>query len=144
MKETATIITHRKLENGMELFLYDRSRLMAKDRWLIEILCKAFIPLDEKLWDGLTAEDLKQESVIRKMLGDRLIFSSSNKRVFVDDRQKEAVLQEMTRQMSTTILAYINRPEFPEQLFRKKVRDARRQLMIQEAMNQAQRRLAEE
>lgn len=140
MKETAIIIKHLKLENGMELLLHDCSRLMTKDRWLIVILCEAWIPIDEEYWDNVTLSDKKQNQEIREMLGDRLVFRSRNERIFVDEGQKEAVLQEMTQQMSDTIIGYINRPDFPARLFKKKVQEALRKLMVQEAMSRVQAR----
>ena len=34
----------------MELVLHELSQFMAGDRWLVELLCQAYIPIDETFW----------------------------------------------------------------------------------------------
>jgi len=89
--KTGEIIDRRRLENGMELILYDCSRSMIEDRWIIEILCKALIPLDKSYWATVADEDLRYRQAIREMLGEKLVFSSSQKRTFVDAEEKETI-----------------------------------------------------
>lgn len=142
--KTGEIIDRRQLENGMELRLYDCSRIMTEDRWIIEISCNAFIPLDESYWDTVADEDLHYRQAIREMLGEKLVFSSSQKRTFVDAEEKETILREMVQQVYDSILEYLNRPYFPHRLFEKLYKDARRKVLIREAMDQSGKSLPAE
>ena len=137
--KTVKIIERRQLENGMELILYDCSRIMTGDRWIIEIQCKAFIPLEESYWETVTDEDPRHRPAIRKMLGEKLVFASSKKRTFVATKEKEEILREMVQQVYDSILKYLDRSDFPRRLFEKQYRDARQKVLIRVAMSQAER-----
>ena len=133
--ETGKIIGRQKLGNGMELILYDRSRLMAGDRWLVELVCKAYIPIDESYWEIAADEDPQRLYAIGEMLGEKLEFHINKKRNFVAAEDWETVLREMVQQVYDSILEYIKRPDFPRRLFAKQYQDARQKLLIQQAMN---------
>ena len=135
--DTGEILNKRRLENDMELILYDYSRSMTEDRWIVEIHCKAFIPLNESFWAAVSDEDSRHNSVIREMLGDKLVFASSKKRIFVKAEERDALLREMVQQLYDSTLAYLNRLDFPRRLFEKQYRDALRKVLIREAMGQA-------
>jgi hypothetical protein len=133
-EERGRIIERRKLENGIELILYDRSRIMSGDRWLVELVCEAHVPVADKSWDFMTEEELQLIPEIRKMLGEKLSYSSSKTRTFVDGKEKEAALQEMMQQVYDSTLKYLKRHDFPGRLLKKQYRDARQQVMLREAM----------
>jgi hypothetical protein len=141
---TGEIIDRRQLENGMELIIYDCSRSMTEDRCIIEIQCKAFISLEKSYWDTVADEDMRYSQAIREMLGEKLVFSSSQKRTFVDAEEKETILREMVQQVYDSILEYLNRPYFPHRLFEKLYKDARRKVLIREDMDQSGKALPAE
>lgn len=134
VSETGEIIERQQLDNGMELILYDRSRMMAGDRWLVDIRWEASIPVDASYWEIMAHEEPRNHLAIREMLGDKLVFSSSKKRNFVDAEEKETRLQEMVQQVYDSILEYLNRPDFPQRLFKKQYRDVRQKVLLQQAM----------
>jgi hypothetical protein len=133
-KETGEIIERQQLENGMELILYDCSQMIAGDRWLVDIRCEACIPVDTSYWEIMAHEESRSHLAIREMLGEKLVFSSSKKRSFVDAGEKETILKEMVQQVYDSILKYLNRPDFPQRLFKKQYRDARQKVLLQQAM----------
>ena len=130
-----TVIERGKLENGMELVLYDSSRIIAGDRWLVELLCEAHIPIPESSWERTPGEDAELLPDIRKMLGGELVYSSSRKRNFVEEEKKDEILQELKRQLHDSAFEYLSRPQFPLRLFQKQYKDCRRKIMIRRAMN---------
>ena len=142
--ETGKIIGRLQLDNGMELVLYDCSRLMAGDRWLAELACRAYIPIDASCWQIAAAADPQLLPAIRGMLGENLVFSINKKRNFIAAEELEAVLKEMVQQVKSSILEYLKRPDFPRKLFQKQYRDARQKIMIQQAMAQAENSRQEE
>ncbi len=135
--DTGKIIDQQHLENGIELLLYDRSRVTAGDRWQVELKCEAHIQIDESYWDMVTEEEDRLLPDIRKILGDRVVFVATKQRNFVDANERETVLQEMVQQVHSSMLEYLKKPHFPQEFFKKQYRDARQKVLIQQAMDQA-------
>lgn len=119
----------------MELVLYDRSRIMAGDRWLVELQCEAHIPIDNSFWELMAGEEPTLASGIRKVLGENLLFATNRKKNFVSAEEREAVLQEMVDQIFSSMLEYLRRPQFPLKLFKKQFHEARQKVLIQQAMS---------
>jgi hypothetical protein len=133
--DTGKIIDQQYLENGIELLLYDRSRVTAGDRWQVELKCEAHIQIDESYWDMVTEEEDRLFPDIRKILGDRVVFVATKQRNFVDANERETVLQEMVQQVHSSMLEYLKKPHFPQEFFKKQYRDARQKVLIQQAMD---------
>ena len=133
--DTGKIIDQQHLENGIELLLYDRSRVTAGDRWLVELKCEAHIPIDESYWDMVVEEEPRLLLDIRKVLGGRLVFVTTKQRHFVDATECEKMLQEMVHQIHSSMLEYLKKPHFPQEFFKKQYRDARQNVLIQQAMD---------
>ena len=93
--KSGKLIKQQRLENGIELFMYDQSRLMAGDRWQVELKCEAHIPIEKSFWDIVEHEDSQLASEISKILGDRMVFVTTRQRNFVDIKEQEPVFQEM-------------------------------------------------
>src|SRR5210317_2404073 len=109
VNETGKLIEQQQLENGIELLLYDRSRVTAGDRWQVQLLCEAHITIDESYWDMVTQEESRLLPDIRKILEDRLVFVTTKVRNFVDAEERETVLQEMVQQVHNSILEYLEK-----------------------------------
>ena len=133
-EERGIIIERRKLENGIELILYDRSRIMSGDRWLVELVCETHVPVEDNSWNLMAGKEPQLAVEIRKMLGEKLNYSSSKTRTFVEGKEKEAALQEMMQQVYDSTLKYLKRHDFPGRLLKKQYRDARQQVTLCEAM----------
>lgn len=133
-ENTGKIIEQRKLENGMELLLYDLSRVMAGDRWLVELKCETRIPIDAGYWERIEKEEERLFENVRKLMGEHLVFATTKKRNFVDAGERDDALQEMVEQVYSSMLGYLQKPNFPEKLFRKQYHDARQKVLIQQAM----------
>ena len=132
--EDDRIIEQQELENGITLILFDRSRVTAGDRWLVELKCEAHIQTEDGFWNMVAEEDSKLQADIRKILGDRLVFETVNKRNFIDASEREIVLQEMVQQFYSTILEYLKRPHFPQEFFKKQYREARKKILLEQAI----------
>jgi hypothetical protein len=131
--ETEKVI-EQQLDNGIELFLFDRSRVTAGDRWQVVLKCEALVPIDGSYWDMMAQEDPKLLPDIRKILGEQLVFVATKQRNFVDAKEREAVLQEMVQQVYNTMLEYLKKPHFPQEFFKKKYRETHQKVLIQQAM----------
>ena len=132
--DTEKIIEQQQLDNGIELFLFDRSRVTAGDRWQVELKCEALVPIDGSYWNMMAKEDPKLLPDIRKILGSRLEFVTIKQRNFVDAKERETVLQEMVQQVYNSMLEYLKKPHFPQEFFKKKYRETLQKVLIQQAM----------
>ena len=132
--EHCRIIEQLMLENGIQLMLFDKSKVTAGDRWLVELRCEAHIPVDEGFWAVVSDEDPEVQAEIRKILGKHLVFESIKQRNFIDERERKNVLQEMVRQVHSSMLEYMNRPHFPQEFFKKQYRETRKKLLLRRAM----------
>ena len=133
--KTGKILEHKKLDNGMELFLYDRSRVMAGDRWQVELKCEAHIPIDESYWGMVEHDDPQLLADVKRILGKRLMFVTTQKRIFIDATERETVFQEMVQQVYSSMLEYLKKPHFPQKFFMRQYRDACQNVLLRQAMN---------
>ena len=99
ISESERDIERHQLDNGTEMVFYDHSRRMSADRWIVELQCVAYIPIDDSYWNIAEQEDPKILAGIRKKIGDRLTHTFSNKRLFVPEEEREELLQEMVHQV---------------------------------------------
>ena len=140
--DTEKVIERQKLDNGMEFVLSERSRIMAGDRWLVELLCEAYVPVDDSFWEVVSDEDPNLLATIKEKLGNKLVYSFSKKRNFVDAGERERTLQVMMQQINSTILKYLHKAAFPLSLFKKQYQDTRQKVLIQQAINQNEKPLS--
>ena len=136
--ETGRIIEQQQLENGIELLLYDRSRITAGDRWQVELKCEAHMPIAESFWDLAVEEESRLLPDIRKILGDKLVFVTIQQRNFIDANERETVLQEMVQKVHSSMLEYLKKPRFPQEFFKKQYRETLQKVLIQQAMDKAE------
>jgi hypothetical protein len=135
VSDSGKIIERHQLENGTEIVLHDHSRPMSPDRWIVELQCVAYIPIDDSFWNIAAGEDPQILDGIRKKIGDRLTHTFSQKRIFVPEEEREHLLQEMVHQVYSGMMEYLKNPNFPSKLFKKLYHENRQRLLLQQAMD---------
>jgi hypothetical protein len=110
------------LENGLELELYDASKKVAGDRWLVKLIAKIDIPVKNYLEDMASDIDVKD---VLKILGDNIRFEKPMERNFVDDKEKEMMLNGFLNTFIDTSVPYYSTLNFPKQLIEKKYKEAK-------------------
>jgi len=119
------IIEQRSLDNTMTLTVYDQSKKMAGDRWLIKIVCEAELPVDDDFFSRVPEEDLALQAEVRETMAGSVTFSVAKERTFVAETERAALAERMVAEIMSNMVAYLNRPEFPEKLFASKYRELR-------------------
>lgn len=101
-----------QLSNGLEMDFYDISRKLAGDRWYVGVIVRIDIPLTDLL---LKNEPLSGHSIeeIRKALGGSIRFQQKRDRHYIDEREKDALLQELMDSFIKSTLNYFSHPDFP-------------------------------
>jgi hypothetical protein len=101
-----------ELNNGLKLDFYDISRKLAGDRWYVGLIAQIDIPLIDSL---LTNQHLSQYSVeeIRNTLGESVRFQQKRERHYIDEREKDDLLNDLMDSFIKRTLNYLSLPDFP-------------------------------
>jgi hypothetical protein len=110
------------LENSMQLNIFDCSRKVAGDRWMVTMIARIEIPVTEVL---VQAGHQKKESVdeIIKVLGEQVLFEQKRERIFVDEKEKAHTFEEVCDIFLNSTLTYLSSKEFPQRYVLKKFRE---------------------
>jgi hypothetical protein len=107
-----TLIKSIELSNGLKLDFYDISRKLAGDRWYVGLIARIDIPLIDSL---LTNQHLSHYSVeeIRNTLGESVRFQQKRERHYIDEREKDDLLNNLMDSFIKRTLNYLSLPDFP-------------------------------
>jgi hypothetical protein len=101
-----------ELSNGLKLDFYDISRKLAGDRWYVGLIARIDIPLIDSL---LTNQHLSHYSVeeIRNTLGESIRFQQKRERHYIDEREKDDLVNSLMDSFIKRTLNYLSLPDFP-------------------------------
>lgn len=117
---SGNLLSRQPLGNGLTLELWDRSRPVAGDRWLVACEARMAIPVEA----GTLPPDLQaQAGEIARLLGKELIFSQKAERNFIAAGEVPATLKEMAQRFLDLAPGYFGHPDFPGNFIRKKYRE---------------------
>ena len=102
---TETLMESHSLSNGLVLEIFDGSRKIAADRWQILIHTRIRIPIS----DGLLGEDTE---MMRKALGEAVVFEKKEVRNFVDENQKDDIVRSICEGIKAYGHSYYAHPQF--------------------------------
>ena len=111
-----------KLKNRMQLDIFDCSRKLTGDRWLIKLVARMKIPLSELLFQNIShsGETINE---IKNALGEKVFFEQKRERIFIDETEKETIFKEVYDSFMTSTLDYLANDAFPEKYVLKKFRE---------------------
>ena len=110
------------LENGLKLKLFDRSRKLAGDRWLVSFIARIEILIKDSLLKGDGSSLLNFDEAV-KALGEKLLFEQKRERVYIDEKEKDEVMKKIQDSFLSTSISYLSRSDFPEKYILKKFND---------------------
>ncbi len=116
------LIQEETLDNGVTLRLYDRSRRLAADRWLVSLEARAVVTVTEDL-RSKAAETPEDLSEIKQALNDEVVFEQKRERYFIDENDKNNVFEELVRNWQSGSKAYLAHPEFPLRFVKKTLKE---------------------
>ena len=102
------------LENGLQLNIYDASRELVGDRWLISLIVRMNVPVAGALKEN-SRESTENIDEIKDMLGDGVLYEKKREKIFVDTRKKEKVFKELYDTFLNSSLNYLSKEIFPKQ-----------------------------
>jgi hypothetical protein len=113
------------LENGLCTILYDGSRPVAGDRWLVRLVARVVVGVEPVLSD-LSRAGL-DPAAVQKRLGTEAVYEYVSQRRFVDEKDKETALTLQKEAFLETVAGYLANPAFASRFIAKKYREAEEQ-----------------
>ena len=121
---SARLIEKVTLPNGLILELWDHSRLMTGDRWLVSLMAKVEIPVLPEYFSTLDQGEAAYWDLVDAH-GDPLVFIREKTRHFVDGSETKETITELCRRFKDNLLEYLGNPKFAPQYVLKKYGDLR-------------------
>ena len=122
-RENNGLVDRMRLDNGLVLEMYDRSRPVAGDRWMIAFEARIEVVVKHELISDLTTPDPSFED-LHRVLGDKAVYRYKKVRNFIDARQKDEVFTALKEHFIRTSLGYLSSAHFPQKLLLRKYFDA--------------------
>ncbi len=116
---TETLIKKIELKNGLTLEFINISRKVAGDRYLVALQTRLEVPVEES-WFSENNPPLPGIADIRKMVGKKVVFEQKKERHFIDEKEREAVLNNICEVAEDFGIRYLGHPDFPRKLILKK------------------------
>lgn len=110
------------LENGLQLEFHDASKKVAGDRWMVKLIATINIPVKNYLEH--MPSDIDANDVL-KVIGENVRFEKPMERNFVDDNEKETMLNGFLDTFIEASVPYFSTPNFPRQFIIKKYKEAK-------------------
>ncbi|HDM09653.1 MAG TPA: hypothetical protein ENF92_03950 [Desulfobacteraceae bacterium] len=111
-----------ELDNDLKVEIWDLSRVLAGDRWLVSLEARADVPLAPEVLSS-TDEKEKLLEVLRRVYGDKVSYRYKQERHFVDKREKEALFQEFLGILKRNVVPYLSHRDFARRLVASKIRE---------------------
>ena len=110
MKEK--LINVYKLDNNQDLEIYDLSRKISDDGWVVILLIRITIEITDALFkDG--APKAVSIDELQRVVGDRATFEVRMERNFIQDKNKDKEFNDLLNSFLKTSRAYLSRQSFP-------------------------------
>ena len=112
------LVDEMTLDNGITLELWDESRPLAGDRWMVSFVARIQVPVEPEYFKAEENEGLTLE-VVRKAIGDHAAYVREKQSSFVDEKEKDREFNRLKDDFLETNLAYLSSPGFPRRLIMK-------------------------
>ena len=100
-----------ELDNNLTVSFYDCSKRIAGDRFLVRLVIKVVIPVSGSFgYDK--CNNCADIAEIQKILGKSVVFQQVKERNFIDQKEKEKVLEELYLSFINNALIYLRHPDF--------------------------------
>lgn len=122
------LIDKIKLENGLTLEVYDRSKRVAGDRWLVSFVAHIDVEVKPEYFESVHKQGLAFED-IRTAVGEKVSYRNEKTRNFIAETEKDEVFRGLRERFLGASLGYLASPDFPRKLILRKYKEAKGQMM---------------
>ncbi len=110
------------LKNGLTVALYDGSRRVAGDRWLVSFWACVDVDVDAKYFEDRKVPDASFDEV-SKAVGAKATYAFEKRTNFVEEEKREAVFQKLRTEYLETNMGYLSGPDFARRLILRRFRE---------------------
>lgn len=114
------------LENGLTLELFDGSRPVTKDRWLVSFSARIEVEVKREYFEGTYTADFPFEDLHAKV-GAKAVYLYEKTRNVIADAEKDTIFNGLKERFLNASIAYLSRPDFPRKLILRKYQEAQAQ-----------------
>jgi hypothetical protein len=102
------------LENSLILEIYDHSRKVAGDRWLVKMVAKIDISIDYLTDNPREDSGLNlQVDKLKKFFDACIRYEHKRERNFISEKEKDVVFNDLLSSYLESTQAYLSHPDFP-------------------------------
>jgi hypothetical protein len=103
------------LENSLDLEIWDLSRVIAGDRWLVSLEARLNVPVEIEHLETLPDKE-KIFAILKDTFGREISYRYKQEKFFVDKNQKRDVFQKNLERLKESVLQYLSLPDFAGKL----------------------------
>ena len=118
------LIDKVRLQNGLALELYDRSKRVTGDRWLVSFVARIEVNVTPEYFGGQGTPDVPFEE-IRAAVGDAATYNHEKARNFIPETEKDKVFEGLKERFLAASLGYLSSADFPRKLILMEYQKAR-------------------
>ena len=111
-----------ELENNQTLEIYDASRKIAADAYVVTMKAQMEVLINKTLFVTQPVADTKLAD-IRAILGDRIVYNYKIERNMIMADEKDAVMENLVETFINNTGQYVCKSRFPEKLVLKEYRE---------------------
>ncbi len=101
------------LNDGLKLEIWDQSRIIAGDRWLVRLEGRIDVPLRTEYFDAVLEKE-RVLPILEAALGPALPYRFVREQHFVGGDLKDDVFHGFLERFKQDVLSYLRHPDFPE------------------------------
>jgi len=111
-----------ELENNYTLVLFDLSRKITPDAYVVIMKANIEIKIAKELFFDDPMTDFKFQDILAK-LGDKVVYEYKIERNFIMTKDKELVFEALVKTFLDNMGQYVAKPKFPGKFILKKYKD---------------------
>lgn len=113
METSGILLESLMLENGLHVFFYNRSKPIAGDRCLVQLLIDIPIPLSPSQFEHLPDSKATSEAFMAHC-GFTLHYQTVKTRHFVPKQEEGTTLSQLRREITEAVFHYLQHPKFAQ------------------------------
>lgn len=117
-----TLYKSIELENGYTLKIWDNSRTISTDAYLVRMKANIDIDIEPEMFTQPLPEDLSVEK-IQGELGTSITYEYEAERNFILNQEKDALFESLVTTFLNNLGQYVAKPVFPEKFVLKAYQD---------------------
>ena len=132
MTPEGSLIDEVELANGLSLFIYDQSRPLAGDRWLVKLLLFIPVRIKPQHFSHLPDAEMAYAAFV-DAVGETIAMQQERLRNFIGRTEVSETLRQIKEEVLATTLAYVSNFDFEARFVAKRYREWSEEQRVKQA-----------